>query len=315
MECKETPYANSLFEQPWWLDIVAPGNWDEVVVKENDEVIARLPFVLDNKKIIMPEWTQTLGIWMKDDIRNPKRGNLQNHEQKEIIFNLIKQLPKHKSCNICLDSSNSYILPFRWLNYNFDPSFSYRINFKGIPKIDNIKQNYSKHVVRDIKAAKKKIHIVESSNINEIITLREKTFKRQGRKNKSDPKIIFQTIERALELNKGRLIYGIDEQGLTYNGSFCAYDKKSNYYLMAYNDPSYQNSNSLSLLTNDCIEFAYNNSDYFDFEGSNVEGIENNFRAFGGELITNYKITKQHLFSECKDVIKPRLKNILGYRI
>ena len=28
-----TPYANSVFEQPWWLDIVAPGEWGEVTVK------------------------------------------------------------------------------------------------------------------------------------------------------------------------------------------------------------------------------------------------------------------------------------------
>lgn len=28
-----TPYANSVFEQPWWLDIVVPGLWDEVTVE------------------------------------------------------------------------------------------------------------------------------------------------------------------------------------------------------------------------------------------------------------------------------------------
>ena len=29
-----TPYANSLFEQPWWLDAVAPGQWEEALVTD-----------------------------------------------------------------------------------------------------------------------------------------------------------------------------------------------------------------------------------------------------------------------------------------
>ena len=41
-----TPYANSVFEQPWWLDIVAPGRWGEAVVMEGETVAARLPYVL-----------------------------------------------------------------------------------------------------------------------------------------------------------------------------------------------------------------------------------------------------------------------------
>lgn len=52
MSHKIIPYANSIFEQPWWLDIVAPGNWDEVVVKQNEEIIARLPFVLNSSKLL-----------------------------------------------------------------------------------------------------------------------------------------------------------------------------------------------------------------------------------------------------------------------
>ena len=43
-----TPYANSVFEQPWWLDIVAPGQWHEVFVKDKqDHVVARMPYVSD----------------------------------------------------------------------------------------------------------------------------------------------------------------------------------------------------------------------------------------------------------------------------
>lgn len=49
---KETPYANSVFEQPWWLDIVAPGNWKEIIINDEKtgEVLARFAYVTDGKK-------------------------------------------------------------------------------------------------------------------------------------------------------------------------------------------------------------------------------------------------------------------------
>ena len=66
-----TPYANSLFEQPWWLDIVAPGKWEEALVTDDSgTVIARMPYVRDGDRIIMPELTQTIGIWMAPELQN-----------------------------------------------------------------------------------------------------------------------------------------------------------------------------------------------------------------------------------------------------
>ena len=29
------PYVNSVFEQPWWLETVAPENWGEIFEKES----------------------------------------------------------------------------------------------------------------------------------------------------------------------------------------------------------------------------------------------------------------------------------------
>ena len=66
-----TPYANSLFEQPWWLDAVAPGQWDEALVTDaNGSVMARMPYVKTGNRITMPPLTQNLGIWMAPEIRD-----------------------------------------------------------------------------------------------------------------------------------------------------------------------------------------------------------------------------------------------------
>src|SRR5437016_6181953 len=44
-----TPCAYTLFQQPWWLDAVAPGQWHTVTVRHGTEIAARLPYVLRKK--------------------------------------------------------------------------------------------------------------------------------------------------------------------------------------------------------------------------------------------------------------------------
>src|SRR6185436_4750407 len=42
----ETTCANAIFQQPWWLDAVAPGRWGESTVERGGRIVARLPFVV-----------------------------------------------------------------------------------------------------------------------------------------------------------------------------------------------------------------------------------------------------------------------------
>jgi hypothetical protein len=62
------PCTNALFEQPWWLESVAPGAWGEAVVRRGEEVVARLPYAyrrpLGMTVISQPPFTQTLGPWL-----------------------------------------------------------------------------------------------------------------------------------------------------------------------------------------------------------------------------------------------------------
>ena len=58
-----------VFQQPWWLDAVAPGRWDEVTCEEGGRVVARLPFVVRGRPrfrmLAQSSLTQTLGPWVE----------------------------------------------------------------------------------------------------------------------------------------------------------------------------------------------------------------------------------------------------------
>ena len=306
--------TNSIFEEPWWLDIVAPGQWNEVFVRDGEKIIARLPYCILNGVIENPVYTQTLGIWMDSKIKEYSKGNSQLHVQKEIIKELIGKLPKAKKISLCLDCENSYILPFRWHGFQIEPTFSYRItNIKTL----NIEETlYGKTVKKNIRSARKKVYIVDdSTDFEKLIDMQNLTYARQGRKNPISSDITMNLMEKTYDTGHGRLMVAEDDQGIPHSACFFVYDNRRCYYLLGGFNPNFNSDGSQNLLLDAGIKFAQTVSEDFDFEGSMIEGIENFYRQFGGSQVINYHVTKQALIYDVLNAMKPRVKRIIGYKI
>lgn len=313
MSVNRSEYANSVFEQPWWLDAVAEGKWGEILVKEGDEIVARLPYVLDGGVISNPTYTQTLGIWMAPALRAFQNGNGHLRRQKEVIAELLSQLPKHKSVDLTLDSAQGYILPFRWHGYRIEPTFSYRIKDLSDPAA--IFERMGKSAKRNFKQAEKKLTVdTDCKDLDILIRLQSSTFARQNRSVPIEEALTRRVMQAAMDAGCGRLMVTYDAEGNAHSASFFVYDKNVCYYLLSGQDPQYKNDGSQNLLLCKAIEFAATVSGAFDFEGSMIEGIEHFFAQFGGEQVINYRVCKQSLLRELMDVLKPRIKRLLGYK-
>lgn len=309
-----TPYANSVFEQPWWLDTVAEGKWHEAIVKEGDRVIARLPYVLDHGVIRNPVYTQTLGIWMAEELRAFDKGNSQLHRQKEVIDALLSKLPKAKSICITLDHSNAYVIPYRWHGFRMEPSFSYRI--KDLSDMEGVRARFGKTVKKNIKAAQRNLTVEEDTDdLQTLLELQALTYARQNRKPPVDDDLTLRVMENAVKHHSGKLLISRDRDGKAHGAAFFIYDENACYYILSGQDPQFRSDGSQNLLLEKGIEFASTVSRAFDFEGSMVEGIENFFRQFGGELVVNYRISRQSVLRDVADILKPRVKSIIGYKI
>ena len=307
--------VNNVFEQPWWLDTVAPGKWQEALVREEgtDRVIARLPYVLDGSHISMPRYTQTLGIWMDPEVRAPKRGNDHLGTQKEVIHELLSKLPVKNRIDLVVDSSQAYILPFRWEKYSIEPAFSYRILLDE--DLEEIEDRYSKNIKRDINRGEKALTVVESADIDTFIRLQDLTYKRQNRKNPVDAAFTRRVIESSLRHESGCLLIAKDSEGRAHAGSFLLYDEKVCYHLMSGQDTSFGNDCAMPLLFRHEIAFAKEKSAAFDFEGSMIEGIEQTYRRYGGQIVTNWHVSRQPLLADLAQTLKPRVKRLAGYKM
>lgn len=305
--------VNSIFEQPWWLETVAPGRWGEVVLNDSRQIIARLPYVQTKNKLVMPPLTQTLGPWIHPDYRKRQIGNTQTSVQKEIIYELISKLPKHKSFDMIFDSSNEYILPYRWLGFTFSPTFSYRL--QNLSNLDIVYNNFNKTVKKNIKSGQNKTTITTSGNFDDLYELLAITFSVQNRKFPHSQKQVEAIIEQSIKRNSGKILIAKDEAGNSHSGAFILYDERTCYYLLGGTDVRFRSSGAQSLVLWEAIQHAATVSKMFDFEGSMVEGIENFFRQFGGDQVLNYHMQKGPIFEEIKELIKPRIKKILHFKI
>ena len=303
--------VNSIFEQPWWLDAVAPGQWEAAEIEKNGRIIARLPYIKTNRfgsrVISVPEYTQTLGYWIEDTgAKNAKRFA----RQKDIISELIQKLPKEYNADFYLDHTCDYLLPFKWNGYHLQVQYSYRLN--DLKDIDALWRGLADNIRREIKKAQKIVIVKDDHPIDDLITLQKKTFERQGRKIKNS-ELLKQLDNALLEHNARKLLCAVDADGKIHAASYFVYDSNCCYYLIGGGDPELRTSGASSLLMWEGIKFASNVSRAFDFEGSMIEPIERFFRAFGGVPTPYWRVTKMNGILSLSEYFKPRIKSIIGW--
>lgn len=301
-------YANSLFEQPWWLNLTADNQWKEYFSYDKDDnIIGRVAIVEKKGKICMPSMTQTLGIWIEPKFRN----NLS--ESKKIINDLLEQFPYTKSIDIRLNPKNKYVLPFIWKGFNISPAFTFRIN--DLTDLEALYNNFGKTAKKNIKAAKNKVTISNDLNIETIWEMLDKTFRAQKRSNPMSKELIINIINFCEKNNCGQYFEARDKNNVVHSCGYFVYDQEVCYYLLGASDTEYRSSGAQSLVLWEGIQFAAKNSKIFDFEGSMIEGIENFFKQFGSECEVYYRITKKKFWSDFWDLLKPKIKKIIGYKV
>ena len=296
---KET---NSIFEEGWWLDAVAPGQWDCLEVRDsNGNLTGRWPLcygkLLGFKTIKNPKYTQTLGPWIKSDA---SKYSKYLSTKKKVLEELIKQIPR-KPYNffITLDSSNEYVLPFRWRGFQISPTFSYR--FSELSNLDEIYRQIDSKQKTVIKKAETALTVKDDCPIDVLIEMMRKTNVRQNRKKGLYKDVIFRIDDACQKHNARKLLVAVDDNNHVHAAAYLVYDDRTCYYLFGGADPNYRNSGAQSLLIWEAIRFASTVSRAFDFEGSNVEAIERFFRSFGSPFVVNYTVKRLNLFLTLAD--------------
>jgi hypothetical protein len=285
------PCVNSIFEQPWWLDCVAPGVWREAVVRRGHEVVARLPYAARRRMglsmIVQPTFTQTLGPWFA-----PLEGKYTRRleTEKRLLQELIEMLPPFDVFRMCFAPTMTSWLPFYWAGFEATVCYTYRI--EDLTDLDRVQSEFQDHVRRGIRKAQRSVQVDCDFPLDELLRLDSQTYARQGLRLPHSYEVLRRLDAACAARGSRRILGAVDADGRTHAALYVVWDERTLYALRSARDPELQAVGANTLLYWEAIRLASEVSRVFDFEGSMVEPIEHYFRGFGGRQTPYFFVSK-----------------------
>jgi hypothetical protein len=286
-----TPCAHSLFEQPWWLEALAPGAWDAATVVKDGEIVARLPFVRKRRLgltiLTRPLLTPFLGPWIK---AGTGKSHTQLAREHEIMKNLIAALPEHDVFTQDFHCSITNLLPFYWQGFSSTTCYTYVIDDLEDP--DKVWAEFRENIRREIRKAERRVIVRCVEDVETFIALNRMTFERQAMP-PHYPTDVIQRLDAACGARGvRRILLAEGADGTPHAALYLVWDSESAYYLMAGSDPQLRTSGAMSLLVWEAIKFAGQVTRRFDFEGSMLQPVERFFRAFGARQVHYAQVSR-----------------------
>lgn len=273
--------VNSLFQQPWWLEALAPGQWNAVEVRENGKLSARLPYVSRRRYgltlLDMPPLTQTLGPWLRSTDGKYEARLSREHE---LLEEIVARIPRCDSFRQSFHCSLTNWLPFYWAGYHQTTRYTYRL--ESLDNLDDVWSAFRDKTRNTIRKAEKQgIVVQQTDDVDLLLWLWSRTYARQARGVPIASDVIRRAATAIFRHAAGRIYVARDANSRPHAAVLCVHDDRSCYYLMQGADPEVRDSGANALAVWHCIKQAATTSRSFDFEGSMVPGIERFFRAFG----------------------------------
>lgn len=272
--------VNSVFEQPWWLDAVAPGQWSDIVIRRKGEIIARMPFTRRRRAgldiVNMPPLTQTAGPWLK---LSGEKYTSRLSEQHELLEQVIAMLPAADLISLWLAPSCLNFLPFHWHGFDVTCFCTYRL--EDLSDLDRIWQEASESCRRAIRKARKQVRVRDAISSEEFWHTVAKTWSRQGMQLPISFDVFSRLQKTCSDRGAGRMFIAEDAQSNVHAALYLVWDSNAAYYLIGGGDSSLRASGAQSLLMWEAIRHSSTVTRAFDFEGSINRNIECFFRGFG----------------------------------
>lgn len=273
--CRQEPTI-PLFSQAWWLDAVCgEDRWDVCLVENDGQVIATMPYFIRHKKglkmLVQPPLTQSLGPWIsKSNAKYAKRLS----REKDLMGQLISQLPKYDFFKQSWHYSNQNWIPFFWKGFSQTTRYTYVID--GLKDLDQVLNDFSSSYRNKIRKADKVVVIERNMDLEVFYKLNTMTFERQGLSTPYSFEFLSQQDKALAERNAREIFYAIDDDGAVHSALYLIWDGMSSYLHLVGEDPALRKSGAGIRLIWEAIKFTSQELglDRLDFEGSMIEGVE-----------------------------------------
>ncbi|KAB8036813.1 hypothetical protein GCL60_13290 [Silvanigrella paludirubra] len=301
-EIKEL-YCSIFDSSDWFNAICENSSWNFVEIKNKNETLARLPFLLEKKygiftKISSPPLTPYVGPWIKKN--SAEKISTKLSFEFDILTKLINELPKADIIELPLHHSFPFIHPFIWKEFTLIPRYTYILNCSKITE-DQLWKNYLSKTTRNIiKNSQLQLESVTCEDINSLYNIISSNLIRKNVSNFINISLLKHIYSSLSQKQKCKILFAKDKASSDFNAAvFLVWDEHSIYYLLGGANQEGRKMQSLSFLLWESLKFAIIENKNFDFEGSILKEVESFIRGFGGEPTVYYvarKLSKKAKF-------------------
>ncbi len=279
----------TIFHEPWWLNIVSRGNYEEIQEIADGRCVGRLPYVLSRRYgmtiIGMPTLTHILGPAIDEGA-----GTETTRCIKRITIGkaLVARLPKHACLWIKFHRDTTDTLAFQAAGFLNGVQFTSEIG----PGPEAAQWSGMRDTARRvIRRAGERLRVVDLADPERFMAFYDSNLRARGVRNHYDSRLCEATIAECLRRDAGRIAVAVDDKGQLQAGVVTVWDRRTAYYLMTTRTPQADNG-AISLLIWDAIKHASGKGLSYDLDGFNNAGDIQFFTRFGGRIVPRYFIEK-----------------------
>ncbi len=285
---------DTIFQEDWWLDAVAPGQWDAVTIVKGSQMQARLPFVLrrhgKTTTLTQPQLTQSLGPWVRDTGGSYTRTL---DRQMDLYGQLIDGLPDFDVFRQNFAPQVTNWLPFFWKDFQQTTRYTYTIDLDR--PLEEVRAGLDKGNRSRLKKAPRAVtvEVHETGQINTVLDVATMTFKRQGL-SLPYPRALLHRIDEAVQTHARRWVVICRDRntGEVHCADYAVGDSRRVYALVSGANPHLRDSGAGTLARWTAIQHAQEVTNIYDMEGSMIHPIEHRNRKYGAVQTPYMAVTK-----------------------
>lgn len=283
-----------IYSQPWWMDAVCgEGNWDVWLYESGGEVLAAMPYYLEEREhgmyITKAPLTQNNGIVF----RYPAgQGQVSRAKFEEKVIRAAMSYVD--SLNLAVyeqqyQPSFTNWLPFSWLGCTALPRYTYCI--EDTSDLNKVWGALTSSYRKNIKKGNRNCVIIEQDDPALFFHEHAKVFQRQGLEPPFSEGLWYRLYNATSKHSCCKMLAALHDESIA-SLLFLVWDSRRMYHLLGGTIPGFNGLETYNALTWAGITLASKLGLAYDFEGSMIERISKSFREFGGVPELYFRVRK-----------------------
>lgn len=290
----------SLFHEPWWLEATTGGRFEEAVVKQGNDIVGRLPYVMKRRgpfyAVRMPPFTHMLGPAV-----DAGEGKLQTRLQRRmsITRSLIDQLPPHSYFHQHLDPSLDGELAIAdglaFQERKFEVGHQYTFEVDCRRDVADLLAAMNLKTRQHVRKSEKEYSVRNVDDPKSFIDFYLKNLEAWGRKNRIEFEHFPALFAESRAHESGIILGAFDHAGAPVAMTYLVWGHGIMYYLLSTRVFHSTDHGAGSLLIWWAMKQAHEMGLVLDLDGVYSSGTARFLSNFGGDIKTRLVIRRSRM--------------------